>query len=170
MRRSKLLQRVIVGLILVAAPLTIGVPGVMGGKSGGGGEPGTGCDPNYTWEYVSPPYVGELYAEWVGDPVQDDTPGEVWIRGRFFQIGRDSLGVGAICDSYPVLYEFTLHQFKQLKAKDLLGFCSLELVTYFPCMSVGGVEIVKVNHLNFTSPTSFKAHVKLMQVIQVGEE
>ncbi len=146
-------------VLIVTAPLVY-----AGGSSG---EPGGDC-PNpllIEFQYVDPPYIGDITAKWI--------EGIVWINGLVQQEGNRGC-FGSISPNDPAFFgSMSLEAFQNLKAVDnkegavsIKGECLIGWNPIFNCGEIGYFEIVSIGNLNYSADQkSFTAKVtiKLLQ-------
>ena len=145
-------------VLIVTAPLVY-----AGGSSG---EPGGGC-PNpllINFQYVDPPYIGDITAEWI------EGLGDVLITGLVEQEGhRECFGNANRAYSGSM----SLEAFQNLKAVDnkegafsIKGTCLIGWNPIFTCGEIGYFEIVSIGNIKYSADQkSFTAKVtiKLLQ-------
>jgi hypothetical protein len=143
-------------VLIVTAPLVY--------ATGSAGEPGSDC-PNpllIEFQYVDPPYIGDITAEWI--------LGDVWISGLVEQEGNR----GCFGNANRAFFgSMSLEAFQNLKAVDnkegavsIKGTCLIGWNPFFNCGEIGYFEIVSIGNLNYSADQkSFtaKVRIKLLQ-------
>lgn len=140
--------------------------GFVYAKGGGQGEPGSGCSNPFeiNFQYVDPPYNGNIQAVWHDD-------GVVTVTGLVEKEGNRGC-IGQIPSSYPcdqparLEGTFELIEFQSLKSSDIKGFCLIGYESCFTCGEIGYYEIVSIGNLDYSADgKSFTAKViiKLLQ-------